>query len=88
MAPIGSGGTEGLVAGLREAQAPDFTTSDRKLVAALADQIASFVSSSRDALTGLLNRQGFERRLTSLSRNSASNAMGFCCIWMCTTFEF
>jgi diguanylate cyclase (GGDEF)-like protein len=64
-APLGGGGTDGLVVGLRSGQAPDFTSSDRKLVAALADQIASFVSSSRDALTGLLNREGFERRLSA-----------------------
>ena len=62
-APVGSGGQNGLVAGVCAGDARDFTSSDRKLVSALADQIASFVRGFRDELTGLLNRRGLERRL-------------------------
>jgi len=75
-APVGTGGQSGLVAGVRPGDGRDFTSSDRKLVSALADQIASFVRTFRDELTGLLNRRGFERRLEAhLDRDCARGGL-------------
>ncbi|NIR30989.1 MAG: EAL domain-containing protein [Gammaproteobacteria bacterium] len=42
----------------------DFSNGDRKLLEVLAEQAATVLQASRDALTGLLNRRGFEQRLT------------------------
>ncbi len=41
----------------------DFTNSDRKLNEVLAADISKIIQARRDALTGLLNRKGFENRL-------------------------
>lgn len=47
-----------------------FTNSDRKLSEVLAAEISKLTQARHDALTGLLNRKGFERRLRCAIRKS------------------
>lgn len=54
----------GLIAIVNLPGRADFSNGDRKLLEVLAEQAATVLQASRDALTGLLNRRGFEQRLT------------------------
>jgi diguanylate cyclase (GGDEF)-like protein len=64
-APIHGARSEvfGVVATINHADKLDFKNSDRKLLEVLAEQAATVLQVSRDPLTGLLNRRGFEQRL-------------------------
>ena len=60
----GAGGAiTGVFAVGNEADGPDFSNGDRKLLEVLADQVCAIVRIGRDSLTGLLNRRGLEQRL-------------------------
>jgi hypothetical protein len=47
-----------------------FTNSDRKICEVLATEISKVTMARHDALTGLLNKQGFEQQLQACIRNS------------------
>jgi diguanylate cyclase (GGDEF)-like protein len=53
----------GMLAITNHPSKPEFTNGDRKLIEVLTEQATAVVQASHDALTGLLNRRGFEQRL-------------------------
>lgn len=55
---------------------PDFTNSDRRLIEVLAEHASSVLHAKDDALTGLLNRPGFEYRLKSFARKLSGKGPG------------
>lgn len=52
----------------------NFTNSDRKLAEVLAAEVSKVIRASRDNLTGLLNRNGFKRKLTTAVANVQTEA--------------
>jgi diguanylate cyclase (GGDEF)-like protein len=67
-APVGNGGDAicGVLVMVNPAGAPDFSNSDKNLLASIAEKAAKLVERSYDSLTGLLSRFELERRLEAL----------------------
>lgn len=55
----------GIIVFANQLDKKNFTNSDRKLAEVLSAEVSKVVRASRDALTGLLNRDGFRRKLTA-----------------------
>ena len=74
--PMHTGGG-GILVVMNAPSNPPFNSGDRRIVEALAEQVTSIMQASRDNLTGLLNREGFERRvLDRLESAGDSGASG------------
>lgn len=61
---------EGILMIAKENSKPDFTNSDRNLLEVMAKKATRIVISNYDSLTGLLNREAFERRVSDLFSKS------------------
>src|SRR5579862_545993 len=64
--------TIGVLALFRPLTMPEFTPRQARLTELLAQRVATVIAGSYDALTGLLNRPAFERRVQSTLRQADS----------------
>ena len=77
--PIFDGKKEivGMLAVVTGPESSRITNSDRKLLEVMSKQISIIIQSDYDSLTGLLNRQGFEKRLLTSQNNEDHNVVLF-----------
>lgn len=68
-----NGTVTGVLALINGLHKPDFNNGHRRLVDVLAEQASAIVQANQDVLTGLLNRRGFEDRLTRLNSPADSS---------------
>ncbi len=77
---LGSGnGVDGVLFMVNESSRPDFTNSDKNLLAVMARNVTKIVQGSYDDLTGLVNRRSFEhlveRSLASIQQTEDTHAL-------------
>lgn len=72
------GNAYGIIAVLRPDTAPDFTTSDRRLLEVVATKAEKVLQLSFDALTGLMNRNEFLRILDKSLATAHSRGSQYC----------
>ena len=67
------GNVEGVFAQLGRVDKPEFSLSDRRFMAHIVRKVEYVIEQSFDAMTGLMNRSGFETQLIESSNALASN---------------